>query len=109
VTYEFMTIGQLECFYAPFYPRWDRKPFRRMIARLGLPESHPVRGLSCGQRSQVVLGLHPPAVRKISTKSKEPTHGNNNSITRTSPRNPLMKSGKTTKRLTFGQSLLRLM
>lgn len=57
VAYEFMTISQVERFYAPFYPRWDRELFYCMVAKLGLPDDHLIRNMSCGQRSQVVLGL----------------------------------------------------
>ena len=57
VTYEFMSIRQIERFYAPFYPRWDRDIFYRVVGKLGLPEDHLIRNMSCGQRSQVVLGL----------------------------------------------------
>jgi ABC-2 type transport system ATP-binding protein len=57
VAYEFMTIRQIERFYAPFYSRWDRNLFYRMVDKLGLPNNHLIRNMSCGQRSQVVLGL----------------------------------------------------
>lgn len=57
VAYEFMSIAQVERFYAPFYPRWDRELFYAMVAKLGLPDDHLIRNMSCGQRSQVVLGL----------------------------------------------------
>jgi ABC-2 type transport system ATP-binding protein len=57
LAYEFMTIGQIERFYARFYPRWDRDVFYCMVEKLGLPDGHLIRNLSCGQRSQVVLGL----------------------------------------------------
>ena len=57
VAYEFMTIGQIERFYAPFYAKWDRDLFYRMVEKLGLPDTHLIRNMSCGQRSQVVLGL----------------------------------------------------
>ena len=57
VAYEFMSIRQVERFYAPFYPRWNRDHFYRMVGKLGLADTHLVRNMSCGQRSQVVLGL----------------------------------------------------
>jgi ABC-2 type transport system ATP-binding protein len=57
LAYEFMTIGQIERFYAPFYPHWDRDVFYGMVGKLDLSNGHLVRNLSCGQRSQVVLGL----------------------------------------------------
>jgi ABC-2 type transport system ATP-binding protein len=57
LTYEFMTIAQIERFYAPHYPNWNRDDYYGLVDRLGLPYDHPIRHMSCGQRSQVVLGL----------------------------------------------------
>ncbi len=57
LAYEFMSIAQIESFYAPFYPNWDREIYFRMVEKLGLPMDHPIKNMSCGQRSQVVLGL----------------------------------------------------
>jgi ABC-2 type transport system ATP-binding protein len=55
--YEFMSIRSIERFYSPFYPTWDRDIYYRMVDKLGLKHDHLVKNMSCGQRSQVVLGL----------------------------------------------------
>jgi ABC-2 type transport system ATP-binding protein len=57
VAYEFMSIRQIEKFYAPFYPNWDKRIYYRMVDKLKLSPGHLIRQMSCGQRSQVVLGL----------------------------------------------------
>lgn len=57
LAYEFMSIGQIERFYAPFYPKWNRDGYYGLVDRLGLPHGHKIKNMSCGQRSQVVLGL----------------------------------------------------
>ena len=57
LAYEFMSIDQIERFYAPHYPKWRRDEYYNLVNRLGLPHTHPIKKLSCGQRSQVVLGL----------------------------------------------------
>nr|WP_319493297.1 ABC transporter ATP-binding protein [uncultured Desulfobacter sp.] len=57
VAYEFMSIRQIEKFYAPFYPNWDAGIYYRMVEKLNLGPNHLIRRMSCGQRSQVVLGL----------------------------------------------------
>jgi ABC-2 type transport system ATP-binding protein len=57
LTYEFMSIEQIENFYAPFYPLWDKDIYYGMVDKLGLAPDHLIKNLSCGQRSQVVLGL----------------------------------------------------
>jgi ABC-2 type transport system ATP-binding protein len=57
IQYDFMSIAELERYYAPFYPKWDRDIFFDMVNRLGLPHDRKISRMSCGQRSQVVLGL----------------------------------------------------
>lgn len=57
LAYEFMTIGQIERFYAAFYSKWDRSIYFDLVNRLGLPFDHLLKDMSCGQQSQVVLGL----------------------------------------------------
>lgn len=57
LAYDFMTIEQIERFYRPFFPRWRRDLYYDLVGRLGLPPTHRIANMSCGQRSQVVLGL----------------------------------------------------
>lgn len=57
VQYDFMTITELERYYAPFYPLWDREVFYDLVNRLRVPHSRRLSRMSCGQRSQVILGL----------------------------------------------------
>ncbi len=58
VTYDFFTIEKLEKYFAAWYGgRWKSKNYYELIEKLGVPYSQKVRNLSCGQRSQVVLGL----------------------------------------------------
>jgi len=57
LAYEFMSIDQIEKFYAPFYPRWNRDLYYHLVDKLKLPHTHLIKNMSCGQRSQVVLGL----------------------------------------------------
>jgi ABC-2 type transport system ATP-binding protein len=57
LAYPFMSIAQVERFYGPFYPRWRRDLFDELVDRLELPRDHKIANMSCGQRSQVVLGL----------------------------------------------------
>lgn len=56
-TFEFMSIEQIEKFYASFYPRWRRDVYYDLIELLDLPKNHKISNMSYGQRSQVVLGL----------------------------------------------------
>ncbi|PTN38759.1 ABC transporter ATP-binding protein [Desulfonatronum sp. SC1] len=57
LAYEFMTIAQTERFYRGFYPRWNPEMFFGLVNKMGLSLSHKVGNMSCGQRSQVVLGV----------------------------------------------------
>lgn len=57
IQYDFMTIDEIERFTAPFYPRWERTVFHDLVDRLEVPRSRRISRMSCGQRSQVVLGL----------------------------------------------------
>ncbi len=57
IQYDFMSIAELESYYSAFYPQWDRTIFFELIDKLGVPYTRRISRMSCGQRSQVVLGL----------------------------------------------------
>lgn len=57
VQYDFMRIAEVERFYSRFYPRWDESLFWNLVDRMHVPSSRRIAKLSCGQRSQVTLGL----------------------------------------------------
>lgn len=57
VQYSFMTIAQIERFYAKFYPCWNRDAYYELMAKLHVSPGQKISSMSCGQRSQVALGL----------------------------------------------------
>ncbi len=57
LAYDFLTIEQSEKFYGAFYPQWRTDCFYDLVDRMKVPRSTRLNRLSCGQRSQVVLGL----------------------------------------------------
>lgn len=58
VQYDFMSIEQIEKFYSKFFPdTWKKELYYELVGKLNVPSSQIIRKLSCGQRSQVVLGL----------------------------------------------------
>ncbi|MBK7259760.1 MAG: ABC transporter ATP-binding protein [Ignavibacteriae bacterium] len=57
VQYSFMTITQIEKFYSAFFPRWNKTPYYELMAKLEVTEYQKLSTMSCGQRSQVALGL----------------------------------------------------
>ncbi len=57
VQYSFMTISGIEKFYSKFYPRWNREAYYELMKKLQVSEGQKIASMSCGQRSQVALGL----------------------------------------------------
>lgn len=57
LVYDFLTIKQIESFYAPFYKNWKKNVFYELVDLLGLPLDHKIKNMSYGQRAQIVLGL----------------------------------------------------
>lgn len=55
--YNFFTIGEIERYYAGFYPRWNPARYFDLVDRMGVGRDRKITALSCGQRSQVTLGL----------------------------------------------------
>lgn len=57
VQYSFMTIQQIEKFYSRFYPKWNRAAYYELMSKLRVSDNQKISTMSCGQRSQVALGL----------------------------------------------------
>ena len=57
VQYAFMTIEQIEKFYSKFYPKWNRAAYYELMNKLKVSPNQRISSMSCGQRSQVALGL----------------------------------------------------
>ncbi len=57
VQYSFMTIEQIEKFYSHFYPKWNRAAYYELMNKLHVSPNQKISTMSCGQRSQVALGL----------------------------------------------------
>lgn len=57
VQYAFMTIEQIEKFYSRFYPKWKRDAYYELMKKLKVSPNQRISTMSCGQRSQVALGL----------------------------------------------------
>lgn len=57
VQYSFLTISQIEKFYSRFYPKWNRDAYYELMAKLHVSPGQKISSMSCGQRSQVALGL----------------------------------------------------
>lgn len=57
VQYAFMNVTQIERFYSQFYPKWQRETYYELISMLKIDPKQRIAQMSCGQRSQVALGL----------------------------------------------------
>lgn len=57
VQYAFMTIEQIEKYYSAFYPKWNKSAYYELMAKLKVAPHQKISRMSCGQRSQVALGL----------------------------------------------------
>ena len=74
IQYDFMTIQEIEEFYAAFYPNWDKRLYYDLTDRLKVSRKQQIARLSCGQRSQITLGLilaqQPKLMILINTKQR---------------------------------------
>ena len=52
-----MTIREIERFYSQYYPRWDARAYYGLMELLAVAPGQRIARMSCGQRSQVALGL----------------------------------------------------
>lgn len=57
IQYSFMNIHQIEKFYSGFYPKWKPAPYWELMSKLKVAPKQKISTMSCGQRSQVALGL----------------------------------------------------
>lgn len=57
VQYGFMNIEQIEKYYSAFFPNWKREAYYELMSKLKVAPKQQLSKMSCGQRSQVALGL----------------------------------------------------
>ncbi len=57
VQHTYFTVEQIEKFYAPFFPHWKKEAYYELLKKLQVLPSQKLSTMSCGQRSQVALGL----------------------------------------------------
>jgi len=56
ISYDYMSISQIEAFFKAFYKKWDSSVFFELIDLMKLDYKQKLSTLSFGQKSQVVLG-----------------------------------------------------
>ncbi len=57
IQYSFMTIHQIEKFYSAFFKNWKKEAYYSLMEKLQVLPEQKLSSMSCGQRSQVALGL----------------------------------------------------
>lgn len=57
IQYSFMNIKQIEKYYSAFYKGWKKEAYWELMNKLQVTENQKISKMSCGQRSQVALGL----------------------------------------------------
>ena len=57
VQHAYFTVSQIEKFYSAFFPKWKKEAYYELLKKLQVLPSQKLSTMSCGQRSQVALGL----------------------------------------------------
>lgn len=57
IQHTFFNVRQIEKFYSQFYPNWNADAYYELLKKLQVTETQRISTMSCGQRSQVALGL----------------------------------------------------
>lgn len=57
IQHSFFTVEQIEKYYSRFFPNWRRDAYYELLKKLQVIPSQKISTMSCGQRSQVALGL----------------------------------------------------
>ncbi|QZE15850.1 ABC transporter ATP-binding protein [Halosquirtibacter laminarini] len=57
IQHDFFNIHQIEKYYSKFFPNWKAEAYWNLIEHLKVTAKQKISTMSCGQRSQVALGL----------------------------------------------------
>ncbi len=57
IQHDYMNIKQIEKFYSAFFPDWRKEAYYELMKKLEVLPEQKLSTMSCGQRSQVALGL----------------------------------------------------
>ncbi|MDR1022798.1 MAG: ABC transporter ATP-binding protein [Prevotellaceae bacterium] len=57
IQHSYFNVEQIEKFYSRFFPRWKREAYYELLKKLKVTPTQKISSMSCGQRSQVALGL----------------------------------------------------
>ncbi len=57
IQHSYFNVEQIEKFYGRFFPKWNREVYYELLKKLQVTSNQRLSTMSCGQRSQVALGL----------------------------------------------------
>lgn len=57
IQHDYFNMRRIEKYYSRFFPRWRRDAYYELLKKLGVLPTQKISTMSCGQRSQVALGL----------------------------------------------------
>ena len=57
IGHSYFNVKQVEKFYSRFFPNWKADAYYRLTERLKISDTQKIATMSCGQRSQIALGL----------------------------------------------------
>ena len=57
IQHTYFNVGQIERYYSRFFPRWKKEAYYELLKKLQVSPTQKISTMSCGQRSQIALGL----------------------------------------------------
>lgn len=57
IQHSFFNVVQIEKYYSRFFPHWRKDAYYELLKKLQVSRTQKISTMSCGQRSQVALGL----------------------------------------------------
>jgi ABC-2 type transport system ATP-binding protein len=57
IQHTYFNMEQIERFYSQFYTQWKREAYYELLQKLQVTRTQKISTMSCGQRSQIALGL----------------------------------------------------
>jgi ABC-2 type transport system ATP-binding protein len=57
IQHSYFNVVQIEKYYSRFFPNWKREAYYELLKKLKVADKQKISHMSCGQRSQVALGL----------------------------------------------------
>ncbi len=57
IQHSYFNVEQIEKHYSRFFPKWKKEAYYELLKKLKVTSTQKISSMSCGQRSQVALGL----------------------------------------------------